>query len=139
MWFTYLGIARVLAASNGLPAFRVIDGVALVAGIWMLAMGTIVGRGLVLLSGSRLVANADGVWLGVSGWHPWSQIARFEPDTHPKGRDAFGAMILRDGRRIALHALREEEFNYDERSHAHEVSQRLRTLNRLLDEARHAS
>lgn len=97
-------------------------------------------RGAKLVMASCVVADPDGIKLDGRGrrTYTWSQIARFETDTHPKSGDAFGALVLVDGRRMELHALLEEKGidGHERAAHPVEVADRIRTLNRLLEQSR---
>jgi len=136
---TAAGLVFLLAEWNGLSRLASMHSVVLLAGLGTFAVAVRGGHLSARFYSSRLLANAHGVRLDKRGRrvYTWSQIARFETATHAKSGDAFGAMLLGDGTRIELHALLEEgEVGGGERAgHAVEVSDRVRTLNRLLEQA----
>lgn len=134
------GLAFLLADWEGPSSLVSMNSVVLLVGLWTVALAIRVGPLSSRYYTSRLVADPDGIKLGGRGRraYTWSQIARFETDTHPKSGDAFGALVLVDGRRIELHALLEEKGieGLERAAHPVEVADRIRTLNRLLEQSR---
>jgi hypothetical protein len=86
----------------------------------------------------RLFAGPDGVWAGAGGrtLYTWSEIAGFEVVAGRQPDDATGVMCLHDGRRIVLRALREDVNGLSSNAHATVAEDGVRTLNRMLADAR---
>jgi hypothetical protein len=137
---TKSGLGLLLGDWDGLSTLVSMYSFVLLTGLGGVAVAIRGGRLSARFYTSRLIANADGIRLGGRGRraYRWSQIARFETDTHPKSGDAFGAIVLSDGRRIQLHALLEESgIDGNQRpGHTVEVCDRIRTLNGLLAASR---
>jgi hypothetical protein len=137
------GAALLLADWSGPSALVSMNTWLVLAGLSMLVLALRVGPLTDRFYNSRLIAGPDGIRLDTRGRRAfaWSQIARFETETHPRSGDARGAVVLRDGRRVTLHALLEESgVGGGERAgHPVEVAERIRTLNRLLEQAGRAA
>lgn len=103
------------------------------------------GAGIAMLFGgyrhvaAELRAGPDGVRAGilVPRSYAWADIAGFEMGDPPwAARDAPGVMVLRNGHRVTLHALRETRSSLDPSTQPDVVDRGVRTLNRMLAETR---
>ncbi len=134
--YALVGAISGTGGEGGLPAvlwFVVAGGLGLGL-VWI-----VVRPGSVLFGLSdRLLAGPDGVWAGAGGrtFSAWSEIAGFEVVAGRAPEDATGVMCLHDGRRIVLRALREDVTGISSNAHATAAEDGVRTLNRMLAEAR---
>ena len=137
-----IGAYALVGAISGMGADGGVSAV-----LWLVAVG---GFGLGLLwvvvrpssvlfgLSDRLLAGPDGVWAGAGGgtFSAWSEITGFEVVAGRRSDDATGVMCLHDGRRIVLHALRDDVSGLSSSAHSTAAEDGVRTLNRMLAEAR---